>query len=423
MRIMNSKILFHTVFLSAFISFGGSSIQAGDWPGWRGPTGDGIAAAGDYPADLAPAKALAWKVPLPGPGCGTPAVLGNQVFVVSEVQGKDGLLCFGLEDGQELWRKVFGAARKPRHKAASSANPSPVCDGERVVVYYKSGRLACLDLEGKVLWQDNLQERFGEDTLWWDLGTSPVLTRKHVIVQVAQEGTSFVVAFDKVSGQLAWKVDRTFDTPKESGQAYTTPIVLEREGQEQLLIWAADHLTLHNATDGKCLWTQDGFNPQNREMWRVIASAAVADDFAVLPFGRGRHVAGVRLPGHPDGKPGTVWHTEGVGSDVPTPIIQGDGIYVLSDKGELCCLRLKDGAIRWEEKMPRSGGKFYASPTLVGKRLYIVSEKGEVSIGSISADGYTKESFHKLGETVIATPVLVNGRILFRGWKNLYCFE
>ena len=103
-----------------------------------------------------------------------------------------------------------------KHRNGSGSNPSPVTDGEHLVVYYKSGKLACLDLAGQVQWQTNLQESFGADTLWWDLGTSPVLADGLVVVAVMNTGDGFLVAFDLETGSEVWKQPRLYDVPKET---------------------------------------------------------------------------------------------------------------------------------------------------------------------------------------------------------------
>ncbi len=105
-------------------------------------------------------------------------------------------------------------------------------DGQVIAVYYKSGDVAGVDRSGKVLWEKNLQKEYGEDTLWWDLGTSPVMTKNHVIVTVMQSepSPSYLAALDKKTGEIAWKVDRNVPAPKEAAQSYTTPVVLSSMG-------------------------------------------------------------------------------------------------------------------------------------------------------------------------------------------------
>ena len=150
---------------------------------------------------------------LPGLGASTPVVSGDRIVLTLAIDGHDAVICFD-RSGKETWRRILGAEKPGKHKKATGANPSPVTDGSLVWVYFKSGELAALDLaDGVVVWKENLQERFGEDTLWWDLGTSPVLTEDAVVVAVMHSGPSYLAAFGRRDGRLLWKHDRDLGAP------------------------------------------------------------------------------------------------------------------------------------------------------------------------------------------------------------------
>ena len=236
------------------------AIDADDWPQWRGPDANSVAKAGAYPMKFSPTENVIWKVKLPGVGSSTPMVLGEQIFVTCGNEGRDGVLAYDWK-GEVLWQKTLGTERSGKHKNGSGANSSPITDGKNIIVYFKSGTVASLTLDGKVNWQTNLQEKYGEDTLWWDLGTSPVFAGGNIVIAVMQEGASYVVALNPEDGTEAWKVDRTFPVQKESGQSYTTPYLTTIDGKEMLVIWGADRLTGHDPKDGRTLWTCGGFNP------------------------------------------------------------------------------------------------------------------------------------------------------------------
>ena len=111
----------------------------------------------------------------------------------------------------------------------------------------KAARSPPVELDGEVRWKTNLVERFGEDERFWDHGTSPVLTETRVIMARMHSGASWLAAFDKISGQLVWKVARNYTVPLESDQCYTTPLVIQYQGNESILVWGAEHLTIHDA--------------------------------------------------------------------------------------------------------------------------------------------------------------------------------
>jgi outer membrane protein assembly factor BamB len=394
---------------------------AENWPQWRGPLGTGVAADGDYPVKFSPDEGVAWKVELPGLGTSTPIVWENSVFVTCGIDGEDGVVCYDFETGKERWRKKLGPERAGKHRNASGSNPSPVTDGQNLVVYYKSGTLACLDLQGNEKWKTNLQERYGKDTLWWDLGTSPVLAEDRAIVAVVHEGPSYLAAFNLSDGEVAWKTEREYENPQEADQAYTTPQLAQIDGKDVIVTWGADHLTGHDAASGKLLWESGGFNPNNEGYWRVIASAAIADGVAVVPWGRGKFLTGVRLGGQGDiTETNRLWDKQGLGADVPTAVIRDGKAYVLTDTGRIACLDLQSGDELWTFDLPKNRNKYYASPVLTGDLLYCTREDGVIYTGRVTDDGYEQLAENDMGERVIATPVPVRNSLLVRGDEHLF---
>ena len=394
-----------------------------NWPQWRGPLGTGVAADGEYPVKFSNEDGVAWKVKLPGTGSSTPAVWGERIFVTCDIDGQDGLVCVNM-DGQEQWKRQFGPGREGKKaRVGTGSNPSPVTDGKHVVVYFKSGTLACVDVAGRELWKHNLQEQYGEDTLWWDLGTSPVLVGGKAVVAVMQEGPSYLAAFDLDSGEVAWKQDRDYENERESDQAYTTPQVVQQDGRDVIVTWGADHLTGHDASTGKLLWESSGFNPENRGMWRVIASAPIEDGMAIVPYGRGEFLAAVRVSGEGDvTKSNRVWQKQGrgLGADVPTPVVADGKAYLLSDSGRITCRDMRSGEEVWSFDLPRNRNKYYASPVLAGDKLYCTREDGTIFVGRVTDDGYEQLEENQMGEWTIATPVPIRGGLLIRGEEHLF---
>jgi hypothetical protein len=407
--------------LILFVAGGQAARGAENWPQWRGPQGTGVADDGDYPIEFSSDDGVAWRTELPGLGTSTPIVWGENVFVTCGIDGQDGIVCYDLKTGDERWRRQFGEERAGKHRNASGSNPSPVTDGQYVVAYYKSGTLACMDINGNERWKVNLQDRYGKDTLWWDLGTSPVLAGDRVIVAVVHEGPSYVVAFNLSDGEVAWKVEREYDNPQEADQAYTTPQLVNVDGKDVVVTWGADHLTGHDTASGDLLWESGGFNPNNEGYWRVIASAAIGDGVAVVPWGRGKFLTGVRIGGKGDiTKTNRLWDKQGLGADVPTAVVHDGKAYVLTDIGHIACLDLQSGDELWSADLPKNRNKYYASPVLAGGKLFCTREDGVIYVGSVSDDGYQQLAENDMGERLIATPVPIHDGLLIRGDTNLF---
>lgn len=402
------------------------AVQAVDqWPAWRGAEQNGATSA-KAPAALSLENNLAWKAELPGRGCSTPIVSGGRIFLTTEIGDEDGVLAFDLS-GKELWRATLGDLRPGRgQRVGSGANSSPVTDGKTVFAYFKSGNFAALDFEGKVLWKKNLEEQYGEDKLWWDKGTSPVLAGGNVVVAIMHtEGDSYLVSFDKKTGKEVWKTRREYETEPESGDAYTTPQVVGINGVETIVSWGANHLTGHNAKNGKLLWEVDGFNPDNNKYWRVIASTAISGDVCLVPYARGNAIAGIKLDTK-SSKPQWLWKREELGSDSSTPIAFEGKAIILKDsgptRGRVTCVDLETGKTLWESELPRSASKFYASPILANDTLYIAREDGTVFAARVTSSGLKDVEEIALQEAVIASPAAVGGKVLIRSDQHLYCF-
>ena len=404
------------------VSFGCLAAEPGpnSWPGWRGPVSAGSTASGSYASGWADGKNILWTAPLPGKGCSTPVVWGDSIFVTVPIEGEDGIMAFDWK-GKVRWQSRMGKTRGGKHRNGSGANPSPVTDGKYIFAYYRSGNFAGLDIKGKVLWTTNLQKRFGQDTLYWDIGTSPVVTERHAVIAVIQERGSFLAAFDKKSGEIAWKVARNYECPTEGDHSYTTPIVVRHEGREAILVWGAERLTLHSAADGKIIWSCAGFNPEEKRNWVTVASPVISAGVVVVPYGRGERLAGVKLGGKGDvTATHRLWTVKGNGTFVPTPATSGDEVYILRDKGQVVCLDSKTGKTKWSGRMPKHRAKYYSSPLVAGGNMYAAREDGVVVVARLGAD-FKVLSENDMGERMIASPVPVAGRLLLRGDKALYC--
>ena len=403
-----------------------------NWPNWRGPALDGVAAGTGYATTWSPEAHVAWKVTLPGLGASTPAVWGDAIVLTCAIDGKDAAICFD-RSGKEIWRRSLGAEKPGKHAKATGCNPSPVTDGKHVWVYFKSGELAALDLAtGAVAWQENLQEKFGEDTLWWDLGTSPVLTKDAVVVAVMQTGPSYLAAFGRTDGKLLWKHDRNLDAPEEAAQSYSTPLVVKGEEKfgepaEVIFILGADHVTAHDAADGHELWRVGGLNPAGEKYFRSIASPVVADDLVIAPYARGSTLTAVKRGGKGDvTQTHVAWARKDLGADVPTPAFQDGKLVVCTDQGKVACLDAPTGNTLWDGELAKNRHAYSASPVLVDGKILVTREDGQSALLTGPAAGagrFEVVGEGSVGEMTVATPVCVDREIFLRTHDSLWCIR
>ena len=351
----------------------------------------------------------------------------KNIYLTAPVDGKDALLAID-ELGKQSWSAVFAGESEGKHRNGSGCNASPVTDGDGLFVYFKSGRFAAVNLDGTVRWQTDLVKRFGKDERFWDQGTSPVLTQKHVIMARMHAGDSWLAAFDKVTGELAWKVDRNYTVPRECDQCYTSPLVIQYEGREAVLVWGAEHLTIHDAADGSQVWSCGNFNPEANKLWPAIAMPVIVNDIAVICFGRNDRgiprMFGVRLDGSGDvTETNHVWLRDDISSFVPSPVAYQGLVYLVRDKGEVECIDPATGETVWSQRFPKHRSAYYASPLIAGGYLYAPREDGVVFVASVKDDRFELVSENDFEQPVIGSPVPDSNRLFIRGEKHLFCFS
>ena len=271
----------------------------------------------------------------------------------------------------------------------------------------------------------NLVERFGPDTLFWDHGTSPVLTEKYVVMARMHQGESWLAAFDKMTGEMAWKVPRNYSTPIECDHGYSTPLVIQHQGKESILVWGAEHLTIHNATDGQVSWSCGNFNPDANKLWPAIATPVIVGDMVVIAYGRNDRgiprLYGIRLTGSGDvTQTNHVWKRDDVGTFVPLRRFTKD---MSSWSGTTAKSRASTPRRERRFGKPRFPSTERtithrrSSPETNSSRR----EDGTVFVASIADNKFELLSENSMGESVIGSPVPAVNRLLIRGEKHLFC--
>lgn len=413
--------------LMVVVLCGGQVVLAENWPSWRGPHGNGVVPEREGPDQLSTKRM--WKAKLSGRACSTPVVWEGKVFVTGLIGENDAVQAFDLKSGKELWRKELGSARLGRtQRIGSSANSSPLTDGEFLYVYFKSGTVAAMTLHGEVVWKLNLDQVAHPDKILWDRGTSPIFAGGRLVIAAMQQtGTSYLVALDRKNGKRAWITERAFRTVGENGDSYSSPFVETVDGVETIVTWGGDHLTGHHAMTGEQLWFCGGFNPKPERVWRTIASPSGTNGVAIVPHGREDRVAGIKLGGKGDiTKSAWLWSSRGWGSDNCTPAAHGNRALMLTDtgkaRGTLTMVDATTGKKIWQERLPKSVHTFCASPVVAGKRLFVARRDGAIFTGRLNANGIEGLQEIKLEEGVIASPVVVDSKLLVRTDRHLVCF-
>jgi outer membrane protein assembly factor BamB len=398
-------------------------IHAENWPGWRGPRGDGTSHEKGLPVTWSETQNIRWKTPIPGKGHSSPIVWGDRVFVTTclEEKGERVLMCLDRRDCKILWQRVvLTAPLERKHSLNSYASSTPVTDGKHVWVAflaYPDMHVACYDSYGNQVWMRSP----GKLLSVHGFCSSPILHKNLVLLNGDQDAEAYLVALDKETGAERWRVNRPNRT-----RSYCTPILIHSKNKPnvtQLVLSGSKCVTGYDADTGKLLWLIVGPTEQ------YVASLVFLDDVLFLTTGFPEfHLMGIS----PEGEGNITdskyirWHiphkvnrvnSNSGASYVPSPIAAGGHFYVVSDTGYLSCLEPQTGKRLWKEKLARHVS---ASPVLAGGHLYFVDDDGTTYVLKANAK-FSVLHRNKLDDECYASPVIAQGNLFIRGLHNLYC--
>ena len=415
------------------------SAGAENWPQWRGPAGDGVSRETELPVVWSDNSGLLWKCKLPEWGDSTPAVWGNAVFLTSHVDDQRlVLLRIHKKTGQIEWTQEVGTARTPRaselrksgdqrrhtkfHADHNLATPSPVTDGQLVVVHFGNGDLAAYDFDGKQLWSRNLQKDYGDYTIWWGHANSPMLCGDLVISVCMQDSCadlpgspspSYVVAHDKHTGKEKWMTPRKTAATAESCDSYVTPI-LWRNGQRlEMVVWGGQMLDAYDPATGEQTWYLPNLTGN-----RVIPGPVAANGMLFATQGMRKALLAVK-PGGPGqrSRKDIVWSYDQGTSDSPTPVVWDESLFMISNDGVARCLDALTGRMYWKERLK---GQYRASPVAAEGRIYFLNMEGLTTVVSASRR-FDRLTENRLSDKTLASPAISDGKLLIRGRSGLYC--
>jgi len=398
-------------FLCAFcIACLTSSLLAGNWPGWRGPTGDGISLDQKAPLTWSLDKNLKWKTKIPGKGHASPIIWEDSIFLVSadEESGKRLLLNLDRKSGKTIWKKtVLEAPIEKLHRKNSRASSTPATDGKHIYVSFLDQDkmfIAAYDFNGNKIWS----VRPGIFTSIHGYCSSPVLWKDKVIVNGDHDGAAYLVALNRQTGKTIWKTPRPNKT-----RSYCTPIIRTIVGRNQLLISGSKCVASYDPDTGKQHWIIDGPTEQ------YVASPVYDGKYLYMTCGfPSLHMMAIDPTGSGNvTETHVIWHTRKDPSYVPSPVVT-DGYYVVvSDKGTGSCWKAQKGELLWKEKI---GREHSASLVVLRGHVIMSSEKGVITVVK-PGPKYHEIAQMTLGENLSASPVIVDGQWFLRGEENLFC--
>lgn len=399
-----------------------------NWSNFRGPTHQGRADDAKLPLTWSETENVVWKTPVEGKAWSSPVVWGDRIYLTNaNPEGtRLSVVAINKNTGEVIYNKPLHSVVLPQycHPFNSYASPSPVIEEGRLYVSFGSPYNACLDpATGDVIWQrtDFVCNHFRGP------GSSPLIDGDRLILHFDGSDEQYVVALDKATGKTLWRTDRTVnyeDIDAETGQiklegdmrkAYSTPIVIDVNGEPLLVSLGSMALYGYDPRDGREKWRIDFVGSHSGACRPVLH-----DGLIYFPTGSGAELWAIR----PDG--------EGVLSDshvawkqkraVPrrsSLVIVDDRIYMVDDMGVAACVDANSGEELWRERL---GGNFSASLIHADGRIYFFDQEGQTNVLK-AGDKFEVLATNELDGGLMASPAVSGSALFVRTPTHLYRLE
>jgi len=436
---MKSLLLLTSVFLLSTMA----GPAEDEWPQWRGPDGQGHAiGAVDLPIEWSATENVKWHADIPGRGHSSPVISGQQIWVTTALETeatkeeiekrRDSILgdytmlallshvtlkaiCIDRNTGKILQQVELLSVNDPQgaHRLNSYATPTPILRRGRLFCHFGAYGNACVDTEkGTVLWTNTelfVQHINGPVS-------KPVLWNNLIIVHMDGGDRQFIAALDVDSGKVVWKTDRSGELPDnpQKKKAYSTPLVVEVAGKDQLISPAANWLYAYDPATGRELWK---FN-YGKPGFSNVASPVAGKGLLFMPTGYGNtEILGLEL--REKQAPKVIWRQKKGAPSTSSPTLIGDQLYFVSNNGVLSCMEALSGKVHWQERMD---GNYSAAPLFADGHLFFCSQEGKVRVIDPGVK-YQPVALNDIGSPIMTSPAAVGKAIYLRADSGLFRIE
>lgn len=377
-----------------------------DWRTWRGPYGNNIAAATASAPEAINEKKIVWSVEVPGRGHSSPIVVGDQVYLTTadKAAGTQSVLSFDRETGAARWTRLVhqGGLVQQNHPKNTEASSTLASDGNHLfAVFYNSAslRLTALDLQGTIVWEENLGH-YNPQLFKYGYAASPALYKDLIIVVGDYDGEAFLTARSRTTGKEVWRTARPVTI------SFSSPIIANTGGRDQLLLSGGNVVISYDPNTGEVLW-------QSEATSMATCGTMVWND--ELVFASGGYPKAETACIRSNGSGEVVW-TNNQKCYEQSMLIVDDYLYAVTDAGVAHCWKAETGETMWRERL---GGAYSSSPILVGELIYVFNEAGKGFVFKATPKKYEAVSQSQIADDVFPTPVVVNNRMFMRLAKQV----
>ena len=405
------------------LASGSGSTDGANWPQWRGADRSNISPDTGLMKEWPEGgpKQL-WVYKDAGMGYSCYSIVDGKLYTLG-TRGSDlYAMCVNIADGTEVWVSKISEDDQQGYSAGWGHGPrsTPTYDDGHIYVLGPKGTLACLSVEaGKVEWKKNLITDFGGKAGGWGYAESPLIDGDKVVVAPGGDQAG-IVALNKKTGATIWKAE----DGKPGKAEYASIVPTEMNGKRQYIRLFEAELVSVDAEDGKLLWKTEWGGKT-----AVIPTPIVDGNEVYITSGYGVGCKLVRVGENNEVE--NVWENKEMKNHHGGVVKIGDHVYGFSDGGGLICQDWATGAMVWNEK---GGGKLVKGSVhaVEGNLVCLNEDDGSVTLVEASPDG-----FKQLGQFVLEPqsenrnpkgkvwthPVVIGGKLYLRDQENIACYD
>ena len=379
-----------------------------DWPGWRGPRGDGISRETGIVKSFPPTgPARLWTADV-GLGYSSPVAVVGRIFLFTLNDQKETLTAFDATSGRLIWSEE-GPAGGGWASGYPGTRATPAIDSGKIYTLGGAGEVVCRDLNtGKQQWRQNVLKLTGAGIIGYGCASSPLVAGDKVFVQ-AGDGGSIAVALNKATGAVAWQSEA------KGVAGYAHPI-LTNDLNQLVVLGGRDAIGMDPDT-GKTLLSY----PWKTSYDVNSATPIYAGGHLFITSGYDHGCAMLKISA---GEATREWESKKVMSRFQPPILDR-GLLFANSEGTIKCLSWPDGEVKWKGGGSDLKAGIGGSMVRVGDELLILSDRGKLILAHADAAGISILAQAEIFDDheIWATPLLYGGRLYAKGSRELVCFD